>query len=42
VLEAADRRLTGKPETIDAAIAVDHVARTLAHDLLPDVAGRAH
>jgi 1-deoxy-D-xylulose-5-phosphate reductoisomerase len=42
VLEAADRRLTCEPDTIDAAIAVDHVARTLAHDLLPSIAGAAH
>jgi 1-deoxy-D-xylulose-5-phosphate reductoisomerase len=42
VLEAADRRLTGEPDTIDAAIAVDYVARTLAHDLLPGVADAAH
>jgi 1-deoxy-D-xylulose-5-phosphate reductoisomerase len=42
VLEKADQTLTGDPETIDAAIAVDHVARTLAHDLLPDVVARAH
>ena len=42
VLEKADQTLTGEPETIDAAIAVDHVARSLAHDLLPDVVARAH
>lgn len=42
VLETADRRLLGEPDTIDAAIAVDHVARTLAHDLLPGVAAGAH
>jgi 1-deoxy-D-xylulose-5-phosphate reductoisomerase len=42
VLEAADRRLTCELDTIDAAIAVDHVARTLAHDLLPSIAGAAH
>jgi 1-deoxy-D-xylulose-5-phosphate reductoisomerase len=42
VLEKADRRLMGEPDTIDAAIAIDHVARTLAHDLLPDVTGGAH
>jgi 1-deoxy-D-xylulose-5-phosphate reductoisomerase len=42
VLEAADRRLTGAPDTIDAAIAVDHVARTLARDLLPKIATGEH
>jgi 1-deoxy-D-xylulose-5-phosphate reductoisomerase len=43
VLDAAERhRLTEEPETIDAAIAVDHVARSLAHDLLPDIAAGVH
>jgi hypothetical protein len=42
VLEAADRRLTGQPDSIDAAIAVDHVARTLARDLLPGAAAGVH
>jgi 1-deoxy-D-xylulose-5-phosphate reductoisomerase len=42
VLEKAGQRLTGEPETIDAAIAVDHVARSLARDLLPDVVAKAH
>jgi 1-deoxy-D-xylulose-5-phosphate reductoisomerase len=42
VLEAADRRLTGAPDTIDAAIAIDHVARTLARDLLPKIAAGEH
>jgi 1-deoxy-D-xylulose-5-phosphate reductoisomerase len=42
VLEAADRRLTGAPDTIDGAIAVDHVARTLARDLLPKIATGEH
>ena len=42
VLEKAGQRLTGEPETIDAAIAVDHVARSLARDLLPEVAASAH
>jgi 1-deoxy-D-xylulose-5-phosphate reductoisomerase len=43
VLDAAERqKLTGEPDTIDAAIAIDHVARSLARDLLPEVAARAH
>jgi 1-deoxy-D-xylulose-5-phosphate reductoisomerase len=42
VLEAADRRLTGQPDSIDAAIGVDHVARTLARDLLPGAAAGVH
>jgi 1-deoxy-D-xylulose-5-phosphate reductoisomerase len=42
VLEAADRRLTGAPDTIEDAIAVDHVARTLARDLLPKIATGEH
>jgi 1-deoxy-D-xylulose-5-phosphate reductoisomerase len=42
VLEAGERQnLTGEAETIDAAIAVDHVARSLAHDLLPEVVADA-
>jgi 1-deoxy-D-xylulose-5-phosphate reductoisomerase len=43
VLAAADREgLTNEPDTADAAIAIDHVARTLARDLLPEVAANAH
>jgi 1-deoxy-D-xylulose-5-phosphate reductoisomerase len=42
VLEAADRKLTGAPDTIEDAIAVDHVARTLARDLLPKIATGEH
>lgn len=43
VLEAAERHgLTAEPDTIDAAIAVDHVSRSLAHDLLPDITASAH
>ena len=43
VLAAADREgLTAEPDTADAAIAIDHVARTLARDLLPEVAANAH
>jgi len=43
VLAATDREgLTDEPDTADAAIAIDHVARTLARDLLPDVAANAH
>jgi len=43
VLAAADREgLTSEPDTADAAVAIDHVARTLARDLLPEVAANAH
>jgi 1-deoxy-D-xylulose-5-phosphate reductoisomerase len=43
VLVSADRHgLTNEPDTSDAAIAIDHVARTLARDLLPEVAANAH
>lgn len=42
VLEKVGQRPTGEPDTIDAAIAVDHVARSLARDLLPEVAASAH
>jgi 1-deoxy-D-xylulose-5-phosphate reductoisomerase len=41
VLAATAREgLTDEPDTADAAIAIDHVARSLARDLLPDVAAR--
>jgi 1-deoxy-D-xylulose-5-phosphate reductoisomerase len=43
VLRAGEREnLTAEADTIDAAIAVDHVARTLARELLPDVVTDAH
>jgi 1-deoxy-D-xylulose-5-phosphate reductoisomerase len=41
-LEAASARgLLAEPTGIDAAIAVDHVARSLARDLLPEIAVKA-
>jgi 1-deoxy-D-xylulose-5-phosphate reductoisomerase len=39
---AAGRDLMGEPATLDAAIGIDHVARSLAHDLLPRIAAKAH
>jgi len=38
---AAGRGLLAEPATIDAAIAVDHVARSLAQGLLPEIAVKA-
>ena len=41
-LEAAEARgLMAEPAGIDAAIAVDHIARSLARDLLPEIAAKA-
>jgi 1-deoxy-D-xylulose-5-phosphate reductoisomerase len=41
-LDAAGRRdLLAEPTTIDAAMAVDHIARNLAKDLLPEIAAKA-
>jgi len=41
-LEAAESRgLLAEPAAIDAALAVDHVARSLARDLLPEIAAKA-
>jgi 1-deoxy-D-xylulose-5-phosphate reductoisomerase len=41
-LEAADRRgLTKDPQNVEEALAVDHIARSLAHDLLPEIAAKA-
>ena len=41
-LDAAGRRdLLAEPTTIDAAMAVDHIARSLAKDLLPEIAAKA-
>jgi 1-deoxy-D-xylulose-5-phosphate reductoisomerase len=38
---AAGRGLLAEPTGIDAALAVDHVARSLARDLLPEIAVKA-
>ncbi len=38
---AAKRGLLGEPTGIDAALAVDHIARSLARDLLPEIAVKA-
>jgi 1-deoxy-D-xylulose-5-phosphate reductoisomerase len=38
---AARRNLLGEPASIDAAMAVDHIARSLAKDLLPEIAAKA-
>jgi 1-deoxy-D-xylulose-5-phosphate reductoisomerase len=38
---AAKRGLLAEPETIEAALAVDHNARLLARDLLPEIAAKA-
>jgi 1-deoxy-D-xylulose-5-phosphate reductoisomerase len=41
-LDAATQRgLMDEPAGIDAALAVDHIARCLAHDLLPEIALKA-
>jgi 1-deoxy-D-xylulose-5-phosphate reductoisomerase len=41
-LDAAGRRdLLAEPTSIDAAMAVDHIARNLAKDLLPEIAAKA-
>ena len=42
-LEAAARarRYWRSPTAIDDALAVDHIARTLARDLLPEIAAKA-
>jgi len=41
-LDAAARRdLLGEPTSIDAAMGVDHIARSLAKDLLPEIAVKA-
>ena len=39
---AARRNLLAEPQTIDAAIAVDHVTRSLVRDILPEIAAKAH
>jgi 1-deoxy-D-xylulose-5-phosphate reductoisomerase len=38
---AAKRGLLAEPDTIDAALAVDHDARLLAQALLPEIAAKA-
>jgi 1-deoxy-D-xylulose-5-phosphate reductoisomerase len=38
---ATGRGLLAEPTTIDAALAVDHIARCLARDLLPEIAVKA-
>jgi len=38
---AAARGLLGEPASIDAALAIDHIARSLARDLLPEIAVKA-
>jgi 1-deoxy-D-xylulose-5-phosphate reductoisomerase len=38
---AAKRGLLAEPAGIDAAMAVDHIARSLARDLLPEIAAKA-
>jgi 1-deoxy-D-xylulose-5-phosphate reductoisomerase len=41
-LDAAGRRdLLAEPASIEAAMAVDHIARSLAKDLLPEIAAKA-
>jgi len=41
-LDAAEKRdLLAEPTSIDAAMAVDHIARSLAKDLLPEIAAKA-
>jgi 1-deoxy-D-xylulose-5-phosphate reductoisomerase len=38
---AAKRNLLGELANIDAAMAIDHVAKSLAKDLLPEIAVKA-
>jgi 1-deoxy-D-xylulose-5-phosphate reductoisomerase len=38
---AAKRDLLAEPTSIDAAMAVDHISRSLAKDLLPEIAAKA-
>jgi 1-deoxy-D-xylulose-5-phosphate reductoisomerase len=41
-LDAAKRRgVIKEPQTIEEALRVDHIARSLAHDLLPEIAAKA-
>jgi 1-deoxy-D-xylulose-5-phosphate reductoisomerase len=40
--DAAGRRgVTNEPQNVEEALAVDHIARSLAHDLLPEIAVKA-
>jgi 1-deoxy-D-xylulose-5-phosphate reductoisomerase len=41
-LDAAERRnATAEPQNIDEALAIDHMARTLAQELLPEIAAKS-
>ena len=41
-LDAVGRRgVMKEPQNVDEALAVDHMARSLAHDLLPEIAAKA-
>ena len=41
-LEATGRRgVKNEPQNVDEALSVDHIARSLAHDLLPEIAAKA-
>jgi 1-deoxy-D-xylulose-5-phosphate reductoisomerase len=41
-LDAAERKgATAEPQTVEQAIAIDHMARRLAADLLPEIAAMA-
>jgi 1-deoxy-D-xylulose-5-phosphate reductoisomerase len=41
-MDAAERRnVTTEPQDIDEALAVDHMARSWAHDLLPEIAAKS-
>jgi 1-deoxy-D-xylulose-5-phosphate reductoisomerase len=41
-LDAAERRnATAEPQNVDEALAIDHMARTLAQELLPEIAAKS-
>jgi 1-deoxy-D-xylulose-5-phosphate reductoisomerase len=41
-IEAAERRnAVAEPQDIDEALAVDHMARSMARDLLPEIAAKS-
>jgi len=41
-LDAAERQgVTGEPQSVEQAIAIDHMARRIAADLLPEIAAMA-
>jgi 1-deoxy-D-xylulose-5-phosphate reductoisomerase len=41
-IDAAERRnAVSEPQDIDEALAIDHMARSLAHDLLPEIAAKS-